>query len=79
MYRGNEDLVGRIKTNLKRDIALNPGPRVNNGGTESQVSSSKSIKPPKCPSCEKTVQRNHMRYLCSICLICFMQNALALA
>ena len=59
---------------LSGDIATNPWPCVKNGGSEPQVSNSKRTKPSKCPSCQKTVQSNHKRYLCSVCFDMFHEK-----
>ena len=57
---------------LSGNIALNLGPCRKNERTASQtINKSKPKKSLKCPSCEKTVQRNHKRFLCSTCFDLF--------
>ena len=54
---------------LSGDIAENPGP--DNEANNMRTKVTKRIKAPKCPSCEKSVQSNHKKYLCDVCFDLF--------
>jgi hypothetical protein len=51
---------------LSGDIEENPGPTPERNTTSKPVAQGTKIKT-KCPTCTKTVQSNHKRFLCTVC------------
>ena len=54
---------------LSGNIVENPRP--DNEASNVRAKVTKRIKVPKCPSCKKSVQSNHKRYLCDVCFDLF--------